>query len=267
MEQFFIQLFKTTALQIIGLFGIFFIFDLILSNLQRWIQKNYQKTVGWQGILWTAWLGTPFHEFGHWFFAKLFRHKTSRLALFQPDQETGELGRFDHYYNAKSLYQSIGNFFIGAGPMIFGSIILVLMLYFLVPNGPIIFDSLSFTKISITNITSGIWRVLSQLFTLANLKTWNFWLFLYISFCIASHLAPSKKDWQGIWGGLFTITGILLFFNIFAWLINFDFTQYLLKTANGLNILMVIFTYATIISFSHFILSAMVLRLISLLKK
>ena len=61
--------------QLIGVFGIFFVFGFVLSRLQRWTSSNYYRSVGWKGILWTAWLGTPIHELSHVFFAWLFRHR------------------------------------------------------------------------------------------------------------------------------------------------------------------------------------------------
>ena len=255
MQIFLISLLKITSIQLAALLGNFFIFGFILSKLQEWTQKKYYQTVGWKGILWTAWLGTPFHEFGHYFFAKIFRHKVQSFNIFKPNQLTGELGSLDHSYNKHSLYQNIGNFFIGAAPMIFGSGMLTLLLYLFVPNSQNIF----FPLIGINNFSDyiliGFKKTAMSLFNLNNLKTWNFWLFLYLSFCIASHLAPSKADRKNMWSGLFYIIILLLLINIFSLLFKLDTTGAIFQISNYLGIFSAIFLYATIISAIHFLAS------------
>lgn len=263
MKIFFISLLKITFIQLAAIFGIFFIFGFILSKLQEWTQKKYYQTVGWKGILWTAWLGTPFHEFGHYFFAKIFRHKVQSFRMFEPNQITGELGSVDHSYNKYSLYQNIGNFFIGAAPMIFGSGILALLLYLFVPNGKDIFSPLVGLDNLIDYIFIGFQKTFIPLFSIENLKSWNFWLFLYLSFCIASHLAPSKPDRKNMWAGFLYIVILLLLINIFSLLLKLDVTSAIFKISRYLGIFSAIFLYATIISTVHFLASTALLSVLS----
>lgn len=267
MQAFFATLIKITFIQLTAIFGIFFIFGFILSKLQEWTQKKYYQTVGWKGILWTAWLGTPFHEFGHYFFAKIFRHKIHSFHIFQPNQKTGELGHINHSCNRYSLYQNIGNFFIGAAPMIFGSLMLALLLYLFVPNGQDIFSPLIGLNNLPDYILIGFKNTFIQLFNLANLKSWNFWLFLYLSFCIASHLAPSKADRKNMWSGFLYIIVMLLLINAFSLLFKFDTTGAIFQISNYLGILYAIFLYATIISALHFFASYFSLSIINKTKK
>src|SRR3989338_7078705 len=180
MEMFLLGILQTTVVQLIGILGLFFILGFILSKLQEWTQRNYQRSIGWKGILWTAWIGTPFHELGHAFFVKLFRHQITRIALFQPNQATGELGQVEHRYNPASLYQKIGNFFIGAAPLIFGSLLLWLLARYLLPNGEAIFAPLARIESSLTSLARVASQALFNLFAVENLRAWNFWLFLYI---------------------------------------------------------------------------------------
>ncbi len=250
---------KTIFIQIAGVLGIFFLFGFLLSKLQEWTQRNYARSVGWKGILWTAWFGTPIHELGHVFFAKIFRHRINRVSLFQPNAETGGLGHVEHSYKKYSLYQRIGNFFVGAGPMIFGSIILIAMLYFLLPNGRDVFVPLTKTQMSPINIIDSLKQTLANLFAPENLKAWNFWVFIYLSFCIASHIAPSKPDRNQMWRGFFWVVLILLIANAVALLIKKDITQYVLKLNQYLGIFTGIFIYTAIISLLHFILSSILL--------
>ncbi len=260
MIDFILLLAKSVLTQILGVLGIFFLFGFILSKLQEWTQRNYARSIGWKGILWTAWFGTPIHEWGHVFFAKIFHHKIHKIALFKPSKETGGLGYTEHSYNPRSFYQSAGNFFVGAAPMIWGSLILFIMLYFLLPNGKEVFTALSQTNGTIMGMIDSIKNTLFLLFALANLKTWTFWLFLYLSFCLASHVAPSRLDRKQMWQGFFMIMVVLVVINIIALAMKIDLTQYILKLNQYLGSLAVIFTYTILISFLHLILSTIILR-------
>jgi len=258
MTTFILTLLKAVIIQLLGVLGVFFALGFVLSKLQEWTQKNYMRAVGWKGILWTGWIGTPIHELGHAFFAKIFRHKIERIALFEPNKETGELGTVEHSYSTYSLYQRIGNFFIGAAPMIWGSVFLVLMLAFLVPNGKEVFAPLRETN-SFSAVLNGVWNTLVHLFNKENIITWNFWLFIYISFCIASHIAPSKADRKGMWNGLIWIVLISLLVNAIALLFGKDLTNYILNVNHYLGVFIGIFIYALILSFIHFLLSVIIL--------
>ncbi len=258
MPEFFIQLVKAVTLQISGVLGVFFVFGFVLSKLQEQTQKKYQQSVGWKGILFTAWFGTPIHELGHVFFAKIFRHRVNHISLFEPNASTGGLGQVDHSYNKYSLYQRLGNFFIGAAPMIFGSLILFLMLYFLVPNGREIFLPLTNSQGSFSNIISSLQETFKYLFTPANLTAWNFWLFIYLSFCLSAHIAHSKLDRKQMWGGFFWIVLLLIIFNILALLFKINLTAYLLRINHYLAVLIAVFAYTTIISLLHFLLASII---------
>ena len=179
---------------------------------------------------------------------------------------TGELGHVDHSYSKFSLYQKVGNFFIGAAPMIFGSIMLVILVYFILPNGKEIFLPLTQTDSSFQSILLASNKTLLGLFSIKNIMLWHFWLFLYLSFCIASHLAPSRADRKSMWSGLGYIILILILVNIFSILFKIDITKYILNINQYLGIFTAIFFYAIIISFIHFILSYLMLSIIKKIK-
>ena len=103
MQNFLIQVTEITIIQIVSLFGIFFVFGFLLSWIQTATLKNYSSSVGWRGVLWTAWLGTPVHEYSHAILAFLFGHKINDVVLFSPDGNTGELGHVAHSYNKKNI--------------------------------------------------------------------------------------------------------------------------------------------------------------------
>lgn len=254
-----IPLLKAVTAQLIGVLGIFFVFGFVLSKIQKATARVYMQSIGWKGILWTAWIGTPIHELGHAFFAKLFRHKIVSMSLFRPHADTGNLGHVDHSYNERSLYQKMGNFFIGAAPMIWGSCVLVALLYFLVPNGREIFAPLRQEYTGIASLFVNIKNTLVFLFNPEHLHEWKFWIFLYLSFCVSSHLAPSAMDQKGMWKGFFWIVLIVCLVNAFALLIKVDITQYVLSINQYLGIFTAIFTYALIISLVHLVLASLFL--------
>lgn len=261
MQNFLSQVAQITLIQIIYLFGIFFVFGLLLSRIQAAILKNYSRSVGWRGVLWTAWLGTPIHEYSHALIAVLFRHKITDVVLFSPDASTGELGHVAHSYNQKSFYQSIGNFFIGAAPIILGPIILVILLYTLVPGGKELFSSIPSSLDSLSIVAEGIKNFFLSLFSSVNLSSWRFWIFLYVSFCIASHLAPSKADLKGVWRGWLLIVVCLFIANCVARLVNSDITRYIISFSHFFTGLATVYIYTLLISLLHLILSFL-LRLV-----
>ncbi|MFA4831403.1 MAG: hypothetical protein WC862_01575 [Patescibacteria group bacterium] len=259
MLEFFYNLFYAVGIQLLGILGIFFLFGFVLSKVEETTQSIYRQTVGWKGILWTAWIGTPIHELGHLFFAIIFRHKIQAISLFKPDARTGNLGHVDHSYKKYSLTQRIGNFFIGAAPMIFGSTFLFIMLYFLAPNGREVFLPLTAEQTSIMAVITTLKQTLVKLFAVENIMAWNFWIFLYISFCVVSHIAPSKIDRKGMWSGLLWIILILIIVNFAALLFKINVTDYILGINQYLGILIAIFTYALIVSFIHLLLATIIL--------
>ncbi|OGH73190.1 MAG: hypothetical protein A2921_00365 [Candidatus Magasanikbacteria bacterium RIFCSPLOWO2_01_FULL_43_20b] len=257
---FLLTLFKILTIQLLAALGIFFAFGFILAKLQEKTQNNYYQTVGWKGILWTAWFGTPIHELGHVFFAKLFHHKITRVSLFKPNPETGNLGHVSHTYNKYSPYQRLGNFFVGAAPMLFGSVVLIILLYFLVPNAKEAFQPLATEQTSPLIVLISLKTTLLKLFSIANLSSWRFWLFLYLSFCVASHISPSEQDLKNMWRGFAWLIAVLIIVNLIALSVQINITRYIINLNRYLGLIFGIFTYATAISFIHLILSAIILK-------
>jgi len=256
----FLQAFGTTVLLQLGiLFCVFFIFGMVLSKLQTWTHRLYQRHIGWKGILFTAWIGTPIHEIGHALFAAFFHHKITHISFFKPNRETGGLGHVDHAYNPKSMYQSVGNFFIGAAPMIFGSFVLAMLLIFLVPNGRDSITPLSEQHKTIAAFVYSVQETIKHIFMPQHLRTWQFWLFLYLSFCVVSHIAPSKQDRKGMWRGFIWVIVLLVLVNGIGMLVRRDVTPYILTVQQYLGVFTGLFTYAFVIALVHFIAATILL--------
>lgn len=240
---------KPVVAQIAIIFGLFFVLGYIISKLQEWTGENYQRAFGWRGIKWTAWLGTPVHELAHVFFAKIFRHRLDRVSLFAPNQQTGQLGEVQHSFNRKSVYQRLGNFFIGAGPLIFGAGVLILLFYFLHPDGRLILSDAG--RYSILDLE----KIFRAIFNPEFFGYLRFWLFIYLSFAVASHLAPSKQDRKNMWGGFVWVIFLLLILNGLALPFKFDLTAFILAKSPALALAVSLFVYAIFLSFIHFFLS------------
>ncbi len=258
MQEFIIALLQTVGVQIFSLFGIFFVLGYILTKIQTWTNEQYARSIGWKGILFTAWFGTPIHELGHVIFAKLFRHKIITIELFEPNPNTGGLGHVEHSFHPYSLYQRMGNFFIGAAPMIFGTIVLILMLYIFVPNAKEIFLSLNQTEYTIPTIFSSLAQSLKHFFSPTNLQTGVFYAFLYLSFCVAAHIAPSNQDLKNMWSGFTWMVILLTFVNAVPVFIGVDLNQYIANIYSVIIIIIAMFLYAIMISLVHLSLISLV---------
>jgi hypothetical protein len=163
------------------------------------------------------------HELGHAFFCLVFRHKIVDMQLFRPGRD-GSLGYVNHAYNPKSYYQSIGNFFIGTGPIWFGAaVIYTLSLYMLTPAAfePMKDMGIGFNGLTLDagivrvmkEISRAVWAVFCSLFSVANLRDWTFYVFIYLVFCIGSHVTLSRSDIKGATQGLLTLITTLLLLN------------------------------------------------------
>lgn len=210
MEQLLAGALKTSILELISFAGPLLVIGLILGIMERRANRYFFAAFGYKGILATAWLGTPIHELGHALMCLIFGHKITDMKLLMINRTDGTLGYVSHSYNRRSIYQSVGNFFIGIAPIISGIGVLFLCLYFLLPNSFTVFDV--YLKTSLLSKSSeltfikgfvGTSLVLIQsLFTLSNLLNLNFWIFLLIAISVSSHMALSWADIKGATHGL-----------------------------------------------------------------
>lgn len=291
------ELLKSVALltvsQLISIFGILFIFGLVLYFLARNTRRVYMKSVGSTlDIIVTGWIGTPVHEIGHAVFCLLFFHKIEKIKLFDPNPQDGSIGYVIHSYNRKSIWQRIGNIFIGVGPIIFGSIVLYAAMYYLVPDIEGIFSEIMKHGVAISSLELDNWQVayqslldsltitLKALSNPANFSEWQFWLFLYISMSIASHMELSPPDIKGALGGFITLVLFVFFLNMFVMVLdaaglgkifgNFwkyiNLQTYMGSIARVTGIATALFIYAAIISAINFAVSWLLLSIYTLIR-
>ena len=210
------------GLILLYLIGSIVVVGLILGIFKNLICQYMQYALGFGGILITAWIGTPIHELGHALMCFVFHHKVRDVQLFNPDRTTGVLGYVNHSYNPKSIYQKIGNFFIGIAPILSGTGVIMLLLAVLLPNecrdmmtaikGFQWPNEISFASLGV--IKDSIAQLFGILFTQKNLKSVVFWIFMYLAVSISSHMALSKADLKGASSGIGAMYLIIVIANI-----------------------------------------------------
>lgn len=216
-------------IQFFWLFGLLFVFGFALYLFARMTRTVFVNTIGSKAdIYFTGWVGTPVHELGHALFCVIFRHKITGMKLYHPNPDDGTIGFVNHSFNTKSLYQQSGNFFIGIGPVISGTLALYAVLYFLVPNYSEVFVHLKAQSEVWTNLLKGhfqgvfsaifssLYATLSTLFIKENMTDYRFYIFLYLALCISSHMELSPPDIKGAWLGMVWLLLAFFLFNLFV---------------------------------------------------
>ena len=181
--------------------GPWVVFAFLIHQIERLMQRRLAERFGWKSVMWTGWLGTPIHELSHAVMCRLFGHRLDEVVLFEPDPESGRLGYVRHSYRRHNWFEEVGNVFIGIAPLIGGSIVLGLLLWLFYP-GPIS-TAIEAAKGQTDDprLLGRAWSIVKlmgqDIMTPANLATVRFWTFIYLVFCVGSHMAPSGSDYRG----------------------------------------------------------------------
>lgn len=210
--------------------GLFIVPGLILASIMNFeagfVERRALGTMGrgwYLGLF--GWLGTSVHELGHAVFCLIFRHKITKMKLFDPDPRTGTLGYVEHAYNSANIYQLAGNFFIGIGPILLGTAVIYLISYFLLGLNPlqnaaslqiadIRIDSWNTVGHLLQNIGTSSLSFLGSIFSWHHFTTWQLYLFIYLVFAIGSSITLSPPDIKGTLIGLSVIMVMIFIFNL-----------------------------------------------------
>ena len=179
-----------------------------------------------------GWLGCSVHELSHAFFAIIFGHKISEIELFKPNNDGESLGHVSHSYNKKSIYQKIGNFFIGISPLLFGGVVLFLITWFLFGFNIVSLSSFRITSHDFTNllllkqlatsIWNSLWSYLTIVFTGSAAIWWKSALLIYVLYSTGSSMTLSKSDVGSAFSGFLWFIVMFLVFNLITlWIGNF----------------------------------------------
>lgn len=213
-----------TLKQLVILLGPAMGLALCMHFLSRRIQQAAGGLIGAKAYVYGTAPGTMAHELGHAAFAKLFRHRIKEMRLFRPSDD-GTLGYVVHAWDRRSVYQNVGNFFIGTGPIWFGALLLWGLALLLV--SPKVFDLMKTVPDTAQDVTtwSGFWGSLQGLFASAwvfvkglfamtDFKSWTTYVFLYLVLAIGSHVSLSPPDIAGAAKGLAALAAVLAVFNL-----------------------------------------------------
>ena len=247
-----------SAEQLLILFGPILLIALAMHLISATIRVRAALLMGETTHIWLTAPGTVVHELGHALFCPLFGHKILDISLFRPRKD-GVLGYVKHSWNRKSLYQNIGNFFIGTGPIWLGSALIVLISFALF--GAALWQPLRALQLAPTDFVtwrgnlhlgSEFWNALLTLFQQIHsahlYRDWHFYLGLYLLFCIGSHVTLSPSDLQGATSGLVALAALLVVFNLATlWLGNFALAACLDAAGYGA-ILIVLLLFALLLN-------------------
>lgn len=165
------------------------------------IRLSLTNMMGLRGYVYLTFPGVILHETGHLLFCLIFRHRVTDFKLFSPEFSSGRLGYVEHSYNKHNIYQRIGNFFIGSGPVWFGVGVIFLLSKWLLPIDFVVSG----------NSWNDLQGIFKELLTLPLWQRWESWVWLYLVLCISSHITLSPADIEGGLDGLVVlIIGILL---------------------------------------------------------
>ncbi len=282
-----------TVSQLLSVFGLYFVFGTLLHLFARSTRRMYSKTTGsWLDMAATGWIGTPVHEVGHAIFCLLFFHKIEKIKLYEPRPKDGSLGYVKHSYNTKNPYHRIGNFFIGIGPIIFGAVTIYLAMYYLVPGIRQSFSQIEFygaqlASADLTNINlisdilkNSVLTIFKSIVSPVNYGSWLFWLFLYFSIAISSHMELSYSDIKITINGFLIIFLILFIINaiiilsgnmlntdIGTWVISkTGIRHWLEQVMRFTGVSIALFMFATLLSMANVVLTWLILQTVNIFR-
>lgn len=121
-----------TLTQVFVLLGPLIILAVVMHFIADGLRNSGSRLFGNKGFVYGfKWLGTPVHEFGHAFFAFVFGHRITEIKWFDPQATDGSYGYVNHSHQPGNIYQEVGKFFIGIGPILMCSMLLYLLTYLL----------------------------------------------------------------------------------------------------------------------------------------
>jgi len=216
------HLFENFALQLVFFVGIISVLGLLIWRLNKTLFRLLGAKKGKRVFLATGIIGVPIHEFGHVFFCVLFLHKIKEVKWFTPNSKDGTLGYVRHNFKKRNIYHQIGNFFIGIGPLLFGSGVIVglmfIFMYALMGNTDV--ATILGGGTSLGSYFSSVWNVFSAIFNPSNLINGWWWVFIVLACSIAMHMDLSWADIKGGLRGLAFISIILFLMNVILVLIS-----------------------------------------------
>lgn len=196
-----------------------------LHALGDFVTRRTTRQLGGAAYALFGWPGTIVHELGHAFFCLLFGHRVTGMRLFDFSPRDGARGHVAHTFDPANPWQQVGNFFIGVGPILFGTLVIVAAARWLL--GPSAFEPLaaplpgsgavrSFADgLALAgHVAGGALASLGTLLDPARWPDWRTWLFLYLAFAIGGSISLSAADLKGALAGFGVLVLVVLALNL-----------------------------------------------------
>jgi hypothetical protein len=218
------ELLTSFLYQLVFTIGIIVVFGLIIAFSRRSIVRLGRA--GYRAIIITGVVGTPVHELGHAIACFVFGHKIVEICLYQPNSDDGTLGYVSHSFNPKSIYQQIGNFFIGIAPILFGCAVLIGLMALMLPD---IFGQIMAGFNAVKGLEGGLWNAVKEFFLhivnvliLNQSNFTNAWWYVYmvLALMVSSHMELSGADIVGSLKGLLYLVVIIAIVDTALYLIS-----------------------------------------------
>lgn len=202
-----------------GLVLLFFVSFLLVALLLQFITVKTTQ-LGSEILGERPWLiisspGVAVHELGHAIFCLVFFHRIDDIKLFTLSHGS-TLGYVAHSYNRESIYQNVGNFFIGIGPIILGVTLLSWLTTDLIQTSFSLKFASSYTSIwdLVEHALEAVLTILGEVFTLDFFLQWETLLWFVALILIGSNITLSKPDIEGAAEGATFIVVLFLIYNM-----------------------------------------------------
>jgi len=149
----------------------------------------------------TSWLGTPVHELGHAAMCLLFGHKIEKMRLF-PDRRG--VAMVQHSYNRKNPWATMGNLFIGIGPIFSGLAVILTVLWLVYPLSLQAFYAADggLGGDAVWLLLDRMWQLLRGLLLETSRPVWARILAAVVLFSVTQHVRLSTTDIRGMGRGV-----------------------------------------------------------------
>ncbi len=223
---------------------------LLPAFIMQWaalgLEREAVRTLGARPyLLLFAWLGTAVHELGHALFHALFGHRITGMKLFSLDPQSETLGYVRFEFQPGSLRQRLGLFFAGAGPILVGSVLILLAAHFLLPTSQTLsLDAPSPVLRQVGDLSGWLQALPGAAWTLAHSMLqgfaqggWRLLLFIWLAFSIGSSITLSPADLRLAARGALSLLLLLLVLHGALHLVGAPLKAWVAWLAEGISIL------------------------------
>lgn len=222
-----------TFVQLFTLFGPGLVLVLLLSQLSAHVARLAARALGMGPyLLIFGGIGTLVHELGHAIVSLLFGFTILGFKGFPSSPRDRELGYVISGTTKITLWKTIGMFFIGIAPVLFGTLILFAALMILFDrelaqfvnqlnllNGATVPGAGNFASQVLTDCIA----LVAFIFQPAHWLDWRFYIFLYLAFSIGSSIHLSAIDITNALRGFYALVALWFGFNLVTlWISGMD---------------------------------------------